>query len=92
MTNNKNNQIPKITPQIEEDDISIQVYLPFSITWKDKEYYGNFIATISKNIGVEEYEIEWLDDEAPNFEKFENQIYKELEEILLEEVLARCNI
>jgi hypothetical protein len=71
------------------EDISIQIFLPFSITWKNKKYNGTFFVSMSKNIGIEEYGIEWI-DEKPNFGEFETEIYEEIEEKLLEEVLKKC--
>jgi hypothetical protein len=92
MEKNKNNHIPEITPTIEENSADIQISVPFSITWEDKEYYGNFIITSFENIGNKDYEIEWLDDEIPDFGEFEDQIYEKLTKKLSEEVSKRYNI
>jgi hypothetical protein len=93
MANDKNNQIPEIVPTIEEGDVSIQVNLPFSITWEDQEYHGNFITSLSRNIGgVEICEIEWIDDEIPDFGKYEDEIYENLKKMLLKEVLKRYSV
>lgn len=92
MEKNKNSHIPEVIPEIEEDSADIQISVTFSITWEDKEYYGNFILTSSENLGIENHEIEWLDDEIPDFGEFENQIYEKLTKNLSEEVSKRYNI
>jgi len=76
--------------KIEIQDSSAQIFLSFSIIW-NQEYQGTFTVSLSENIGIEDYGIEWL-DETPNFGKFEDYIYKELEEKLLKEALKKCNI
>jgi hypothetical protein len=73
------------------EDLSVQIFMPFTLIWKNKEYNGTFLVSMSKNIGVEEYGIEWS-DEAPDFGELETEIYEEIEEKLLEEVLKQYNI
>jgi hypothetical protein len=86
---NTNKYYSEITPEIEES--SIQIFTTFKIKWENKEYHGTFTVTVSENIGIEEYGIEW-EDESPNFGEFEDYIYEELEEKLLDKVLKKYNI
>lgn len=89
MENTTNNHLPEITPDV--GDGSIQVSLPFAITWQNKEYEGNFIVHLNKKNKIDDYEIEWLDDEMPDFGKLENYMHEELEKKLLKEALEWYN-
>ena len=92
MTNIAKNYTPEVMPKIEIEDSSAQIFLAFSIKWKNQEYYGTFIVFLTENLGrIDDYGIEWS-DEAPDFGEFESYIYEEIEEKLLEEVLKQYNI
>lgn len=80
------NSIPMVKITSEADKDRIRATLPFSITWKNKKLKGTFIATLTKNNEVEEWGIKW-ENKSPNFGVFEDYIYEELEEKLLEIIL-----
>lgn len=82
--------MPKITPEIEGD--SAQIFMAFTIKWNDQDYHGTFIATLSENLWIEDCEIEWSNDESPDFGEFEESVHIELEEKLLDEVLKKYNV
>jgi hypothetical protein len=88
MTNTTNNHLPEITPEV--GDGTIQISLPFAITWQNKEYEGNFTVYLNKKNKIDDYKIEWS-DEIPNFSKLENYMYEELEKKLLKEALEWYN-
>jgi hypothetical protein len=89
MKNAVKNHTPEITPEV--GDGSVQIFLPFSITWKNQEHEGTFIVFLTENFWIDDYEIEW-ENESPDFGELEEQIYRELEEKLLEEVMKKYNI
>jgi hypothetical protein len=88
MKNTEKNYIPEI--DLEVGDGSIQISLPFVITWQNKEYDGNFTVYLTKKGRIDDYEIEWS-NEIPNFGKLENYVYEELEKKLLKEALEWYN-
>jgi hypothetical protein len=89
MTNATEIHTPEITPEV--GDGSVQIFLPFSITWENQEYEGTFIVFLTENFWIDDYEIEWC-SEDPDFGELENHMYEKLEEKLLEEVMEKYNV
>jgi hypothetical protein len=70
------------------DNASIELRLPFTITWKKKNYEGIIYLKLSAKSELLDYGIEWI-DKAPDFGHAEIEAFEKIEDALTDKIYNR---
>lgn len=61
------------------NNATIELHLPFTITWKMQKYRGAIQLKINSRSELISYNIKWI-DEAPNFRDFEKEAFEKIKD------------
>lgn len=67
------------------NNASIELHLPFTITWKKENYPGIMYLKLSAESELLDYGVEWI-DKAPNFSHAEIEAFEKIENALTDRI------